>query len=96
MDAGIINQVKGPFITNYSITLNSLVKIGISMNEKDFMASGEDFHFKIIHQDNSEADIKIGTTQMFELLEPIYIKSLVFPDGAPASVIVEYTTYIEE
>lgn len=89
--ATIIGQIKGPFLPSENIAdkinpnARHYTKIGIEIGEKDFFTYQSDFIFFINGQ-----EIHMGRTQKYELDEDIYLSSLIFKDGAPASVIVDY------
>lgn len=72
-------------------------KLGISLAEKDFMIFGKEedgtmptsFKFYLDQGDGPE-EFWVGRTQMYESDDGLTLTSLVFPQGAPASVFVEY------
>lgn len=72
-------------------------KLGISLAEKDYMIFGAEedgtmpTSFKFyLDQGEGATEFWVGRTQIYESDEGITIKSLVFPQGAPASVLIEY------
>lgn len=90
---GGIGQVKGPFGENESVIFSTsssggrppVLKLGISIDEKDLMTYGWAFPVSI---DN--VAITIGSTGRYELENDITIDTIIFPLGAPASVIIDY------
>ena len=81
---GQIGQIKGPFSSEENVLSDLLTgKIGISIGEKDLMKG--DFYFRI-----NDSLYLMGETGMYEIDEPYVISSIVFPNGAPASVIIDY------
>lgn len=82
-DSGTIEQFQGPFGTSYTIPLQkNICRLGISISEDDFMKN-QDFSFTLNGQ-----TIQMGKTQIYEMEQPTVNTSLIFPDGAPASVLV--------
>lgn len=96
--AGIIKQYKGPFQPGQELILNGNCKIGISMNEDDFMSwkaykendiwKGQNFIFSI-----NEQIIHMGRTYIYETDNKINQVKLAFPDGAPLSLIIDVVYY---
>ena len=68
-------------------------KFGISIGEKDYMIFDKEekdkFKF-IIDFGDGETIVWMGKTQIYESDEGIRINTLKFPQGAPASVLIEY------
>ena len=105
LKAGAIGQEKGPFNSgqNFSFINNekgTFIKFGISIGEKDLMKM-DTFHFKVNNEDiymKFSFDEEEGQNQ-FLLTKPCLheteryteINSITFPEGAPASVILEYS-----
>ena len=83
---GSIGQLQGPFTITDVIYFNNVhVKLGISIDEKDLMSYNDEFIFAIDGE-----NIKIGREGMYETDDPVRMNTLWFPEGAPASVLVEY------
>ena len=81
------------------LTAPIFAKLGVSLAEKDFMIFGaeEDSQEKmptsfkfLLDQGEGEEEFWVGRTQMYESDEGIKVHSLIFPQGAPASVLIEY------
>ena len=93
----IINSIIIPQIREHGGDVSNPVfaKFGISIGEKDYMIfdqmeeDGKRFKF-IIDFGDGEKTIWMGKTQMYESDDGIEIQTLKFPEGAPASVFVEY------
>lgn len=87
---GRIMQYKGPFTAGATIELEASSKIGISINEKDFM-SWPNFQFWFVEDIDGLIYniIRMGRTQMYEIDNPISINRIYFPNGAPESTIVQ-------
>ena len=88
MVIGEIKQYKGSFDPGEQIQVNGYGRIGISIDEDDFMQLGENqpgFGFQINGQ-----DIYIGKTFMYETEYPVGNQHTVitFPNGAPSSTLV--------
>ncbi len=97
-NVGKIQQVQGPLEANTTIivsTANTSYKLGISLDEDDYMSwksdqwsiqdpNAKDFKFILNNQ-----IIHLGRTQMYETQQSINNTSLVFPDGAPASLKIQ-------
>ena len=88
----IVGQIQGPFLPGENVAdiINNgsapkYSKIGIEIGEKDFFTYVSDFIFEI-----NNVEIHMGRTQKYELDEDIYLRSLTFRDGAPASTKVDY------
>lgn len=96
-----------PLISNKEGISNLIFfKLGISLGEKDYMVYTREevendhvnikkrFNFKITFGDElagSGTEFWLGKTQIYESDEGLYIKELIFPEGAPASTLIEYT-----
>jgi len=77
-------------------------KLGISLGEKDYMVYTREsvvndcinvikrFTFTVDLGDGDE-EFWLGKTYIYESDEGLYIASLKFPEGAPASTLIEYT-----
>jgi len=93
---GAIGQIKGPLTNKESITFSTGneagagrppdLKLGISIDEKDLMTYGWRFEVTI----NKNIRILIGSTGRYEFDEKIAVDTISFPEGAPASVIIDY------
>lgn len=83
---GQIGQIKGPFSSGSNILNNNLLtgKFGISIGEKDLMKI-KDFKFRI-----NNVEYLMGRTGIYEICEPYEVSSIEFPEGAPASVVIDY------
>lgn len=87
---GSIGQIQGPFTNTDTIDFsNKDIKIGISIGEKDLMTYGgtesKGFTVKI-----DDVLIRFGRDGIYELDEEMRIGLVSFPQGAPASVLIEY------
>lgn len=90
---GSIGQIKGPLAINDSITFSTSnvagrppdLKLGISIDEKDLMTY--EWRFPVVINDIS---ISVGSTGRYEIDDNIAIDTISFPQGAPASVIIDY------
>ena len=95
LKSGSIGQIQGPFSEDDEFIFQSLnggtayVKLGIIINDKDLMTFGnsEDKGFTV--NINGEL-IRFGREGIYELDDVMKIDSLSFPQGAPASVIIDY------
>lgn len=97
-NVGTIQQIQGPLEANTTIiaaAANTSYKLGISLGEDDYMSwksdqwseqnpNAKDFRFVLNNQ-----IIHLGRTQMYETQQSINNTSLVFPDGAPASLKIQ-------
>ncbi len=86
---GDIIQYQGPFDTS-SIVIDFPCILGISVNEKDFMQAGSptgdgSIQVKI---NNQLQPIFIGRTFIYQTQEQYDITSIQFPNGAPASTLI--------
>lgn len=82
-NSGTIEQFQGPFEEGYEINfIPNICRLGISISEDDFMKN-QNFSFTLNGQ-----TIQMGKTQIYEMEQPTVNTSLIFPDGAPASVLV--------
>lgn len=94
---GTILQYKGPFSAGATIGFQHSTKIGISINEKDYMRINQDgrtqgFIFTINGQ-----TIRLGETFMYETDNAIEANSIIqFPNGAPESTLVNIVYQEEE
>ena len=90
---GYVQQLKGPFtasvnvLAGLDIAVGNALKIGISIDPKDFMKLGR-WGFSI-----DDEYIEMGKTCIYELDTPKIIGTLRFPTGAPNSVKVEIVVY---
>lgn len=84
---GQIGQFKGPFEANEIITLDSehSLRLGISIGEKDSMSSNWEL---LVQIDNKEILVKYQL--IYNPDAAIDHHTIVFPNGAPASTIVDY------
>ena len=88
---GAVGQLKGPFSQNESFAFIGVkVKLGVSVGEKDFMQFGNPTGNNgfAIRLDNEL--IRIGRTFLYETDDATDFVQLSFPQGAPASLIVDY------
>ena len=86
--------------TKEGVTENAVfAKIGITVGEKDYMiynrpASGnveaKRFSFMLQLNGEDEEEFWVGNTQIYESDDGLAIVSLRFPEGAPASTLVDY------
>ena len=88
---GEIGQIQGPFTNNDIINFggNKQIKLGIIIGEKDLLSLGT-FTIKIRSANSNEEIIQFGQNGIYELTEPTLINTIVFPQGAPESLIVDY------
>ena len=87
---GMIGQVQGPLTSTDNINFNgNYVKLGISLGEKDLMTYTESEYHGFMFQIN-DALIRLGRDGMYETDDVIQINQLTFPQGAPASLLIEY------
>ena len=91
---GYLGQVKGPFNNGENIFSTRVllpegckIKFGISIDPYDLLIRPE-WGFRV-----NERYIKMGKTGMYEIDEPMIVSSLTFPEGAPASILVEFVIY---
>ena len=91
IQAGYTSQLQGPFSINQDIAslLDSRFKykFGVSVNPYDLMPI-PNWDFRI-----NGNNIKMGKTGMYEVDEPMYITSFVFPTGAPDSTLIDFVVY---
>lgn len=107
MRAGIVYQIKGPFVAGANVLNNFLkkngstgenMKIGISIDSKDLMTYGDltkyprGFDF-IISGPAGETVLQMGRSGMYQTDTPLWVSELSFPHGAPESVIVDFVIY---
>ena len=99
-NSGIIKQFRGPYKQQTQITLGSVCRIGVSMSEKDFMKIANEnelnnFVFILNGQqlELSPISIQLGRTQIYEIEEGINISTIFFPNGAPASLLINCLYY---
>ena len=93
---GAIGQIQGPFTVDDYIDFNTnkYIKLGISINEKDLMTFEESNAGGYTIQIDDTL-IRLGRDGMYELTEGAHLKRISFPQGAPASVIVDYVVLDE-
>ena len=95
LKSGSIGQIQGPFSENDVFTFRGLndgivyVKLGIIINDKDLMTFGDSEDKGFTVRINGDL-IRFGWEGIYELDEVMKIDSLSFPQGAPASVIIDY------
>lgn len=95
---GVIEQYQGPFEKGFTLTLDGYCIIGVSIGEDAYMKLGSaldqntgqviEKSFRFVLNDQQ---IWMGRTYLYETeekLDKIQTK-IKFPDGAPASVLVE-------
>lgn len=89
MKAGTLGQVKGPFKAGENaiaaIGGEQTLRFGISIDKKDFMSFKDDFIFNINGQ-----EFHMSKACVYEVDESVSVSSIVFPNGAPESVIINY------
>lgn len=87
---GSIGQIQGPLTSVDTINFNkSFVKLGISIGEKDLMTYQESENKSLMFQIDNEL-IKLGQDGIYETDDVVQINQLTFPQGAPASLLIEY------
>lgn len=87
---GSIGQIQGPLTSTDTINFNkSFVKLGISLGEKDLMTYKESENKSLMFQIDNEL-IKLGQDGIYETDDVVQINQLTFPQGAPASLLIEY------
>ena len=100
---GKFGQIRGPFTSNQdiatiiknteAITGTLYVELGVSYAEKDAMIYGKSpegvipSSLDMMINGNS---IWMGRTDMYETDDFIPLRSFTFPQGAPASTLIEY------
>ena len=86
---GDIIQYQGPFDTT-PISITPPCVLGISVSEKDFMQAGSSTEDSSIQVkiNNQPQTIFIGRTFIYQTQEQYNITSVQFPNGAPASTLV--------
>lgn len=89
---GSIGQIQGPFSENdvISFSNNYNYKIGIIIGDPDFMTFGNSNDKGFTMKIDNDTLIRFGREGIYELDDEISLSSLKFPQGAPASVIVDY------
>ena len=86
LDQGVIGQIQGPFDPNQSFEFNNnAIKLGIFIGEKDLMTF--DWHFPV---DINNERVIIYKKGMYEPNVPLILNKVSFPQGAPASVFIDY------
>ena len=87
---GDMIQYQGPFDNDYIIEINFPCVLGISVGQKDFMQAGSrDADSSIQIKINGQSQtIFIGRTFIYQTQEQYNITSVQFPNGAPASTLV--------
>lgn len=90
LDRGAIGQIQGPFSSGTSFVFPSSdvgksLKIGIFIGEKDLMTYNWKFPINL----NGE-NIIIYKAGMYEPNVALPMTSISFPQGAPASVFIDY------
>lgn len=87
---GVIGQIQGPLTSTDMINFNNnYIKLGISIGEKDLMTYEQSEYKGFIFQIDNEI-IRLGRDGMYETDDVVQISQLKFPQGAPASLLVEY------
>lgn len=100
---GKFGQIRGPFANGEDVALiirqiegisaTPYVELGVTYAEKDAMIYGKErdntipSSLKMLINGN---EIWMGRTHMYETDGVVPLTSFVFPQGAPASVLVEY------
>lgn len=102
---GTVGQYKGPFSANQIISIDTEynLQLGISIGEKDAMVnwsslSEEEEKEKwpwtpsslIVIIDGNEKQTVLGKKYIYNPDTKIFHHTIVFPNGAPASTIVDY------
>ncbi len=91
--SGFFGQLTGPFSAGQNLATQigagRKVKFGISIGEKDYMKL-QDFCFKV-NNILTRVNIYIGRTFIYETDDGIILSELSFPDGAPASTIINFS-----
>lgn len=100
--AGQVKQHQGPFQVGKTININNgqvgYCVIGFSVNEDDFMENGQkedkdhSVYVQLTLNDNGNIkteEIWIGRTYIYQTQEQINIQSVTFPQGAPASFLMD-------
>ena len=92
---GTIEQYQGPFLTGSSLTLLGDCRIGISIGEDDYMKLGSTSGNKSFRFTINGNQIWMGRTYIYQTERQLVSNTIArntvitFPDGAPASVLVE-------
>ena len=87
---GSIGQIQGPLTSADTINFNkSFVKLGISLGENDLMTYQESENKSLMFQIDNEL-IRLGQDGIYETDDVVQINQLTFPQGAPASLLIEY------
>ena len=83
-----------------------IVKFGVSVAEKDDMIFATwtqddpptlDHRFRmVVNGDTVNKTIWFGVTNMYESDDCVTLTSIEFPDGAPPSVLIDYTIYTQK
>ena len=87
---GTIGRVQGPIaageVINFAASGSAkYFKLGISISEKDLMSFNWRFPVKI-----NNLNIVIGKSGVYEPDGMLQVSQIVFPQGAPASVTIDY------
>ena len=106
------NQNVIPLIANKEgVTAPIFFKLGISLGEKDYMiytkekVTKEENTIKVevekrftfeLNLGGGYEEFWLGKTQIYESDDGLNITGLRFPDGAPASTLIEYTILMKE
>lgn len=106
------NQNVIPLIANKEgVTAPIFFKLGISLGEKDYMiytkekVTKEEQTIKVevekrftfeLNLGSGYEEFWLGKTQIYESDDGLNITGLRFPDGAPASTLIEYTILMRE
>lgn len=90
---GTIGQYKGPFSSSENIAtkigIGAAVKFGVTIGEKDYMKI-KNFKMKINGATLTDPLFHIGKTFIYEIDDKFVLSELSFPEGAPASTIIDY------
>ena len=87
LTSGSIGQIQGPFAAGDVINFNNkFVKLGVIIGEKDLMTY-ESTGFDMVIDG---VRIRFGREGIYELDDRLQIGSISFPQGAPASVLIDY------
>lgn len=91
LNYGAIGQLRGPFALGESFSFpNVKVRLGVCIGEKDFMKAGNPNDNNGYAIQINDQLIRLGRTYIYESTEDTDVTTLSFPQGAPASLIVDY------
>lgn len=89
---GVIGQIQGPFEQNQFFDFNNkIIKLGIFIAEKDLMTFlGDNQNMQGFPVDINGERVIIYKKGMYEPNVPLSLARVSFPQGAPASVFIDY------